>query len=219
METIYHSKLFKIDSLPLTDIHVIDDWCPTSIWDAFLKDIKKKPRWEYNNDVTYEDGETTEVTWAYRFYGKWFKQYGSQYKIVDPIIEKMCEDFGVAYQQFDYAGINGQTEGMQGTIHKDSFRPNNISFLWHCNKEWDSEWEGKFRVYKFDTLEKGVRGYSKELINKYQIAEIEYKPNRLIILDGRYPHSADAPLDCNFNLRQTLVVRGNVAEVVDKTRK
>lgn len=212
MKVIYHKQSFNITKLPLENIHVIDDWCPLDVWDNFLLKIKRDPRWIYDNDVTYEDGETTEVTWAYRFYRKWKNSYGDQSRYIDPIIDLLLTQFKIEYEQFDYAGLNGQTEGMQGTIHKDSFRPKNISFLWHVNKEWNKDWGGAFRVYEFDTLDKGVRGFNKEIIDKYQIAEIEFKPNRLIIIDGRYPHSADAPENCNFNLRQTLVVRGNVAK-------
>jgi len=212
MKTIYHKQSFNITELPLKDIHIIDDWCPNDLWETFLKNIELDPRWIYDNDVTYEDGETTEVTWAYRFYKKWFKPFGTQHLHVKPIIDLMLEQFGIGFEQFDYCGLNGQTEGMQGTIHKDSFRPMNVSFLWHCNKKWDTNWGGKFRVYKFDTLDQGIRGFSKTIIDEYQIAEIEFKPNRLIIIDGRYPHSADAPINCNFNLRKTLVVRGNVAK-------
>jgi hypothetical protein len=63
----------------------------------------------------------------------------------------------------------------------------------------------------------GQRGFSKDLVDKYQIAEIEYKPNRLIIIDGTLPHSADAPnTNSGYAFRKTFVARGHVAEIVDK---
>jgi hypothetical protein len=145
------------------------------------------------------------------------KPAGDYVEFARPVIEQMCNDFGVEFEQFDFAGINGQTQGLQGTIHKDSFRPRNITFLWHCNTEWDSNWGGNFRVYEKDTLDKGHRGFSEELVQNYQIAEIEYKPNRLIIIDGSYPHSADAPNSSSgYAFRKTFVARGNVAKLVDK---
>ena len=179
--------------------------------------LKNTNRWSFDNDVTYEDGETTEITWIMRLFRKWMKPAGDYVEFGRPIIDKMCSDFNVEFEQFDFAGINGQTQGLQGTIHKDSFRPRNITFLWHCNTEWDNNWGGKFRVYEKDTLDKGHRGFSEELVQNYQIAEIEYKPNRLIIVDGSYPHSADAPNSkSGYAFRKTFVARGNVAKLVDK---
>ena len=140
--------------------------------------------------MTYEDGETTEVTWIMRLFKKWMKPAGDYVEFSRPIIEQMCNDFGIEFEQFDFAGINGQTQGLQGTIHRDSFRSKNITFLWHCNTEWDSKWGGSFRVYEKNTLELGVRGFSQEIVDKYQIAEIDYKPNRLIIFEaGKHVHS------------------------------
>ena len=129
----------------------------------------------------------------------------------------MCEDFGFEIQQFDYAGINGQTPDLQGTIHKDNYRRKNISIMWHMNPVWENDWEGSFRVYKKDAIEQGQRGFSDRLVQDWQIAQVEYKPNRLIIMDGSYPHSADAPSKkSGFTLRKTLVVFGNWIKLVDK---
>ena len=92
-----------------------------------------------------------------------------------------------------------------------------MSFLWHINPEWGDRWKGAFRVYKKDALDKGQRGFSDRLVQEWQIAEIQYKPNRLIIMDGSYPHSADAPNSSSgYAFRKTFVARGNVAKLVDK---
>ena len=173
MEVKYYTKPFKLDSLPLQAIHVIDDWCPNDLMHRFNNALLNTNRWSYDNDVTYEDGETTEITWIMRLFKKWMKPAGDYVEFARPVIDLMCEDFGVEFEQFDFAGINGQTQGLQGTIHKDSFRINNITFLWHCNKEWDSSWGGSFRVYEYETLDKGVRGFSQEIVDEYQIAEID----------------------------------------------
>ena len=68
------------------------------------------------------------------------------------------------------------------------------------------------RFYKQDALEE-VKGFSEDIVDKYQVAKVDYKPNRLVIMDGRIPHSADAPINSTYNLRQTMVVRGNVAKI------
>ena len=217
MQTIYQNNTFKLKNLPLEAIYVIDNWLPENMFTQFDNVLAKTNRWIFDNDVTYEDGETTEITWIMRLFKKWMKPAGDYVEFARPIIDQMCSDFGIEFEQFDFAGINGQTQGLQGTIHKDSFRPRNITFLWHCNTEWDSSWGGSFRVYQRDTLDEGQRGFSEELVKNYQIAEIEYKPNRLIIVDGSMPHSADAPNSSSgYAFRKTFVARGNVAKIVDK---
>tara|TARA_B110000483_G_scaffold243641_1_gene334745 strand:+ start:1996 stop:2655 length:660 start_codon:yes stop_codon:yes gene_type:complete len=219
MKVKYYNSSFKLDTLPLDAIHVIDDWCSPGLWQRFNNALSVTDRWSFDNDVTYADGETTEITWIMRLFKKWMKPAGNYVEFSRPVIEQMCSDFGVEFEQFDFAGINGQTQGLQGTIHVDSFRAKNISFLWHCNTEWQSEWGGSFRVYQKDTLDKGHRGFSQELVDNYQIAEIKYKPNRLIIIDGSYPHSADAPTpESKYAFRKTFVARGNVAKLVDKNQ-
>lgn len=213
MEVKYYTDIFKLESLPLDAIHVIDDWCPKDMWKAFNEHVDNTHRWSYDNDVTYEDGETTEITWILRLFKKWMTPQGDYAEFSRSIIDKMCEDFGINFLQFDFAGINGQTQGLQGTVHRDSFRKNNITLLWHINEVWNKNWGGSFRVYSREA--EGQRGFSKELVDNYQIAEIEYKPNRLIIVDGSYPHSADAPSSISgYTFRKTFVARGNVAEIV-----
>jgi hypothetical protein len=183
------------------------------MWKVFNEHVDNTHRWSYDNDVTYEDGETTEITWILRLFKKWMTPQGEYAEFSRSIIEKMCKDFGINFLQFDFAGINGQTQGLQGTVHRDSFRKNNITFLWHINEVWNKNWGGSFRVYSREA--EGQRGFSEELVKNYQIAEIEYKPNRLIIVDGSYPHSADAPSkESGYTFRKTFVARGNVAEII-----
>jgi hypothetical protein len=217
MEVKYYTEPFKLKEIPLKDIYVIDNWCPQDLWDNFCKLVHENGHWNFTNNVTWEDVGTTEITWMYPFYTKHKKPYGNYSRFVDPIIDKMCEDFGFEFQQFDYAGINGQTTDQQGTIHKDNYRKKNLSIMWHMNPEWGEHWKGAFRVYKKDAIEQGQRGFSDRLVQDWQIAQVEYKPNRLIIMDGSYPHSADAPSrSSGFTLRKTLVVFGNSIKLVDK---
>lgn len=217
MQVIYHNKPFKLETIPLDAIHVVDNWCPEDLWEEFNKLVYQNGHWNFTNNVTWEDVGTTEITWMYPFYVKHKKPLGTYSQNVDPILDKMCEDFGFEFEQFDYAGINGQTQGLQGTIHKDNYRRKNLSIMWHMNPVWENDWEGSFRVYKKDAIEQGQRGFSEELVNEWQIAKIDYKPNRVILMDGSYPHSADAPSkESGFTLRKTLVVFGNWIKLVDK---
>ena len=47
-------------------------------------------------------------------------------RVLQTLLDKMCNDFGIEFEQFDYAGMNGQTPRLQGTIHKDNYRRKNI---------------------------------------------------------------------------------------------
>jgi len=216
MKVSYHNKPFKLESLPVKEIHVIDDWMDHETWVWLNKYITGLRRWGFNNSVVYKDGTVTETTWGMVFYSKFFEQpdpnddYGKPIK--QKVIDRLCDQFGIEWQQFDYCGMNGQTEKLQGTLHTDSFREKNISFLWFVNLSWDDEWGGALRFYKQDALEE-VKGFSEDIVDKYQVAKVDYKPNRLVIMDGRIPHSADAPINSTYNLRQTMVVRGNVAKI------
>ena len=52
-------------------------------------------------------------------------------------------------------------------------------------------------------------------IEKHQVAEVEFVPNRLVIFDGRIPHGADAPNEsARYMDRKSLVVRGDEIELV-----
>ena len=94
----YYNKPFKLQELPLEDIHVIDDWCPNNLWARFNNVLKITNRWSFDNDVTYEDGETTEITWIMRLFKKWMKPAGDYVEFARPIIDQMCNDFGVEFE-------------------------------------------------------------------------------------------------------------------------
>ena len=60
---------------------------------------------------------------------------------------------------------------------------------------------------------KMIDGYKQEF-KKNQIAQVDYKPNRLLMFDGSIPHNADAPSDkCEYACRQSLVIRGDACRL------
>ena len=71
MKVKYYTSIFKLEALPLDAIHVIDNWCPKDMWQEFNEHVENTHRWSYDNDVTYEDGETTEITLDTRLFKKW----------------------------------------------------------------------------------------------------------------------------------------------------
>ena len=109
--------------------------------------------------------------------------------------------------------MNGQTIGLQGTVHEDCQDKDdqNISFLYYNNLHWQQEWGGQLRIY--DETAKREVGFHDNLL-QHQIHAIDYKPNRLLMFDGRIPHSADAPVGTTYHNRQSLVVRGSEAELI-----
>ena len=58
-------------------------------------------------------------------------------------------------------------------------------------------------------MQQGLHGRA-EHIKNHQVAEIEFKPNRLLIFDGRIPHGADAPTPAaRYMDRRSFVIRGD----------
>ena len=49
-----------------------------------------------------------------------------------------------------------------------------------------------FPLRIYDEMQQGLHGRANHIKN-HQIAEIPFKPNRLVVFDGRIPHGADAP--------------------------
>ena len=107
MQVKYYDTAFKLKELPLEGIHVIDNWCPQGLWDNFLKLVHENGHWNFTNNVTWEDVGTTEITWQYPFYSKHKKPYGNYSRFVDPIIDKMCEDFG-----FELLDVDGTSAAL-----------------------------------------------------------------------------------------------------------
>ena len=56
-----------------------------------------------------------------------------------------------------------------------------------------------------------------EHIEKHSIGSVEFKPNRLLMFDGRIPHGADAPNSrARYADRCSIVLRGDEIELIEK---
>lgn len=215
MEVIYHDEPFKIQSLPLTDIHVFDNWLSPDIHFWFDSCVRHCARWNQTNQVD-RAGQIRHKFWGITFYREDYTRddplddYGWFAKTID---NRLQSEFGFSWKRFDYAGMNGQTIGLQGTVHEDCAEEDdqNISFLYYNNLHWQQEWGGQLRIY--DEKAKREVGFHDNLL-QHQIHAIDYKPNRLLMFDGRIPHSADAPVGTTYHNRQSLVVRGSEAELI-----
>ena len=130
---------------------------------------------------------------------------------------KIQTDFGFQWVRFQYMGLNSQTQGLQGTTHADCSPEDewNLSFLYYTNKFWNKEWGGSLRFY--DEMQQGIDGRD-EHIKNHQIGEVEFKPNRLLMFDGRIPHGADAPSPkARYIDRKSIVLRGDEIRLIKDT--
>ena len=127
---------------------------------------------------------------------------------------KLQTDFGFTWTKFQYAGANSQTHGQNGTCHSDcaAWDEWNISFLYYTNQFWNPNWGGKLRFYN-----NHVAGGILEYMDEYEIGSVDFKPNRLLMFDGRIPHGADAPNErARYADRKSIVLRGDEVELVNK---
>ncbi len=215
MEIVYLNEPFKIQELPLTKVYVLDDWLAQPLHHFYDEQISSNNIWSKTNQVAGRSstGLPHHSFWGATFFRNdytmdtdtephttWFTRY---------LDRRLQTEFGFKWVRFQYAGLNSQTVGLQGTTHTDC-RPEdewNLSFLYYPNKFWSKSWGGKLRLY--DKEQQGLDGRD-EHIKNHQIGEIEFKPNRLIMFDGRIPHGADAPEpSARYMDRRSLVIRGD----------
>jgi hypothetical protein len=215
MEIVYLNEPFKIQELPLTKVYVLDDWLAQPLHHFYDEQISHNNIWSKTNQVA--GGSSTGLP-HHSFWGATF--FRNDYKMDDDTPPEMTwftryldrrlqTEFGFKWVRFQYAGLNSQTQGLQGTTHKDCDLDDewNLSFLYYPNKFWNESWGGALRLY--DKEQQGLDGRD-EHIKNHQIGEIDFKPNRLIMFDGRIPHGADAPEPSSRYMdRRSLVIRGD----------
>jgi len=225
MEIVHIDKPFKIQDMPLKDIYVLDNWLSDELQHYFDKFISLGRWWAKTNTVL---GDSPTGLPHHQFWGACF--FRDNYEIeegmipedtffVKYLIERLEVEFGFKYTRFQYAGLNSQTQGCPGTIHTDCPDTDewNISFLYYPNTFWNPHWGGPLRIFDFGEQHRGYDGL-KEHVEKHQLAEIEFVPNRLIMFDGRRPHGADAPNSrARYMDRKSLVIRGDEVELVKDT--
>ena len=218
VEVVHIDKPFKLtaDDFPLKKIYVLDNWLCTELHHWFDEWVSQRGIWSKTNQVssTSKTGLSHHSLWGASF-------FRSDYRVepdVNPsdtyfikfLSRRLETEFGFMWTRFQYAGMNSQTMGQQGTTHADCDQDDewNLSFLYYPNRFWNPHWGGVLRLYD-DSYQQGIDG-REEHINKHQIAEVEFKPNRLLMFDGRIPHGADAPdSKARYIDRRSLVIRGD----------
>ena len=221
LEVCYLDEPFKlsIKDFPLNKVYVIDDWLSKELHLKYFERTSQPKIWAQNNQVQSEGGTGLPY---HLFWGSTFLRDGQirdgglnpiDCFFTEYLNDRLQTEFGFEWVRFDYAGMNGQTQGLHGTIHSDCQNDDsyNISFLYYTNPYWNPHWGGQLRFYNdFNYGKNGEDDWSKE----HQSAEVDFKPNRLLMFDGRIPHGADAPLPrAKYMCRQSLVIRGSEAQL------
>ena len=222
----YLKEPFHIQELPFgSDVYVIDDYLDTTLHraiDAFMIQCA----WQKSNQVlnTMDDnrgGLPNHSLWGACFFnghdqtdGYLHGKNGFPVHIIRWLDRKLQTDFGFNWVRFQYAGGNSQTMGQHGTCHSDCQDVDewNISFLYYTNTFWNPNWGGDLRFY--DT---NGAGGAQDNMDDYEIGRVAFKPNRLLMFDGRVQHGAEAPSDkAQYIDRKSIVIRGDEVQLLDK---
>ena len=223
IKVVHIDEPFQIKDLPLKDVYVLDNYLATELHHHFDDYIVGNSLWSKTNQVS--SGSPTGLP-HHSFWGATFyrdnmeleKDMDKLHNIFPYYLNRRLQtEFGFKWVRFQYMGLNSQTQGLQGTTHADCKDDDewNLSFLYYTNKFWNKNWGGSLRLY--NEMQQGLDG-RQEHIENHQIAEIEFKPNRLIMFDGRIPHGADAPSpSARYIDRRSLVLRGDEVRLVDQS--
>lgn len=221
---IKFSEIFPLKN----NVYVIDNYLSTRIHHWLGTTFKDTQWWAKTNRVRDDDYSQKRIKTGLPYHELW----GSSILLPDPdrpsrgrcdpdhglvfqtggtkwLDKKLRTDFGFDWVRFQYAGLNSQTYGQDGTIHTDTGgnEDYNCSFLYYYNKFWFDSWGGNLNLYNDTKL--GENGKS-EWGTSHKIGSIEFKPNRLLVFDGRIPHQADSPHHtARYIDRGSLVIRGD----------
>ena len=220
----YKTEPFQLDEFPLKGVYVIDDYLSTEMHHAIDRQVSHTSFWSKTNQVRGDSptGLAHHSFWGATYFRGEDKQVDDDIESKDTFLARWLDrkiqiDFGFKWERFQYMGLNSQTQGLQGTTHQDC-KPEdewNLSFLYYTNRFWNKQWEGALRLY--DEMQQGFDGRD-EHIKNHQIGEIEFKPNRLLMFDGRIPHGADAPSSkARYIDRKSIVLRGDEIRLIKDT--
>ena len=216
---------FYIEDMPLGNtVYVIDDYLESSLHKAMHRHLDQCS-WQKTNQVDYRGpnrgGLPNHSLWGCSFIvgekqndGYLNGASGCSNYLIRWFNRRLETDFGFAWVRFQYAGANSQTHGQHGTCHADCQKDDewNLSFLYYTNRFWNPHWGGKLRFYS-ENREGGIL----EQMDDVEIGSIDFKPNRLLMFDGRIQHGAEAPSeDARYIDRRSIVVRGDEIELLNR---
>jgi len=226
VEIIYEDNFFSRDrdclikDLPIDNrVFVFDDYLPRTLHHWVDSYIKTQNFWSKTNEVRGDSptGLPHHSLWGATFFRKDYELDTDvsprQTYMAKWLDRKIQTDFGFKWVRLQYMGLNSQTMGQDGTCHMDADRDDaySLSFLYYTNTFWNPNWGGALRLYS-EQFYSGI----KEDMDEFEIGRVDFKPNRLLIFDGRIPHGAEAPHPkARYIDRRSIVLRGDEVRLVD----
>lgn len=167
-------------------IKLYDDFLPATlmhgIWITATKENYKKE----NQDLVSDYGITNTPR------PKWRANLNVGNSIIDEFVDNVLKVS--TYKKVAAVYYNYSTFSDVDLIHTDTaVSVESETALYYCNLNWSREFGGETFFYDYEQKE----------LNQV----IEYKPNRLIIFDGRIPHCARPPTIAATQGRYTLAVK------------
>lgn len=225
MNVVFHDKPFKLtkENYPLGDtFHVIDNYLSEELHRHWDNSLVQSNLWSKTNQVASNSktGLPHHSFWGGTFFRESYTEVNdssinkSDTYFASYFNTRVMNDFGFRWVIFDYMGLNSQTQGLDGTCHNDCDEDCewNLSFLYYLNQFWNPNWGGDLRVYN-----KNFHSGAGEDMDKHEIGRIEFKPNRLLLFDGRIPHGAEAPKpSARYVDRRSCVLRGSEIRLLPK---
>jgi len=225
MNVVFHDKPFKLtkENYPLGNtFHVIDNYLSEELHRHWDRQLVGSNLWSKTNQVasTSKTGLPHHSFWGGTFFRNSYTEVNelsinkSDTYFASYFNTRVMNDFGFRWVDFDYMGLNSQTQGLDGTCHNDCADDCewNLSFLYYLNQFWNPNWGGDLRVYN-----KNFHSGAGEDMDKHEIGRIEFKPNRLLLFDGRIPHGAEAPKpSARYVDRRSCVLRGSEIRLLPK---
>lgn len=180
LSSILDRVLVFDDFFPATQIHTLEQWA------------LKTPHWMLTNTAHDEHGHALHRLWGASYIDAVRKGgWPGLPPLLFSAVATMFQRLGVVITAPEYIGLNGQLKGQNGSTHIDCApdAPDQLSLLIYLGEDTDGD----------------LVLYDKRDRNRI-VDRIEFRPNRVVAMDGSRPHAALGPGDDKF--RMSVIVRG-----------
>jgi len=172
--------------------YVFDDFFPATQIMQLERWALQTPHWMLTNSAHDEHGKAQHRIWGASYIqAVQRKGWPGLPPILFSAVATMFQKIGVTITAPEYVGLNGQSRGQDGSIHIDCApdATDQLSLLIYVGENTD----GDLILYDKD--------------DRQRLTErIDFRPNRVVAMDGSIPHAARAPSDDKF--RMSVIVRG-----------
>jgi len=171
---------------------VFDDFFPDTQIRQLERWALETPHWMLTNSAHDEQGRALHRIWGASYIQTWQRGgWPGLPPVLFTAVATMFQRLAVIIPTPEYVGLNGQSRGQDGGTHVDCARaaPDQLSLLIYIGEDTD----GDLLLYDKDDAQR--------LTDR-----IQFRPNRVLALDGSVPHAARAPSDDKF--RMSAIVRG-----------